>query len=173
MVKFLLVQTQHPMMRYKCELDTKVRVKGKCELATKVRVADVTCGLPLLKQLNEKSGIVNIPESAEVKIMRKWNGIRPSIKPLLPEFYICMANSKLKQIHRNRTSRKYSVRYENHKTGWIETLLQIPISDHRREPNLRQLHLFIITIKQSPMIFPYTDLMRVDQEKVVFGIPHV
>ena len=42
-----------------------------------------------------------------------------------PEFYIYLADSKIKAIHRNRKSRKHSVHYENnHKTRWIETLLQ-------------------------------------------------
>jgi hypothetical protein len=36
---------------------------------------------------------------------------------------------RLKEIHKNRKSGKYSVRYENHKLQWIETLLQIPISE--------------------------------------------
>jgi hypothetical protein len=58
-------------------------------------------------QLNEKGEIVNIPESAQVKIIEKWNGVRPSIKPLLSDFYIYLANSKIKEIHRNRESRKY------------------------------------------------------------------
>ncbi|HYA83877.1 MAG TPA: hypothetical protein VEH06_10575 [Candidatus Bathyarchaeia archaeon] len=82
-----------------------------------------------LAALNEKGEIVNIPESAEVKIMQEWNGVRPSIKPLLPEFYIYLADSKLKEIHRNRKPRKYSVHYEtSHKIRYIETLLQIPSS---------------------------------------------
>jgi hypothetical protein len=34
-----------------------------------------------LIELNEKGEIVNIPESAEVKIVQEWNGVRPSIKP--------------------------------------------------------------------------------------------
>jgi hypothetical protein len=55
-----------------------------------------------LVQLNEKGEIVLIPESAEVKIMQEWNGVRPSIKPLLSEFYIYLADSKIKEIHRNR-----------------------------------------------------------------------
>jgi translation initiation factor 2 beta subunit (eIF-2beta)/eIF-5 len=34
MVKFLLVQTQHPMMRYKCELATKVRVEKTAKVSS-------------------------------------------------------------------------------------------------------------------------------------------
>ena len=85
-----------------------------------------------LAAINEKGEIVNIPESAEVKIIQKWNGVRPSIKPLLSQFYIYLSDSKIKEIHRNRKPRRYSVHYENNKIRWIETLLQIPISDHRK-----------------------------------------
>jgi hypothetical protein len=87
-----------------------------------------------LVQLNEKGQIVNIPELAEVKIMQKWNGVRPSISPLLSDFYIYLADSKIKDIHRNRKLR--SIRDASYgscnKIPWIETLLQIPISDHRK-----------------------------------------
>jgi len=48
-----------------------------------------------LVQPNQKDEIANIPESAEVKIIQRWNGIRPSIKPLLFNFYIYLADSKL------------------------------------------------------------------------------
>jgi hypothetical protein len=67
-----------------------------------------------LVQLNEKGEIVNIPESAEVKIVQEWNGVRPSIKPLLSDFFIYFADSKLKEIHRDRNRKprkKYSVHY--------------------------------------------------------------
>jgi len=88
-----------------------------------------------LVELNENGEIVKIPESAEVKIMQEWNGVRPSIKPILSDFYIYLADSKLKEIHRIMKSRKNSVRYGNnhdHKIRYIEALLQIPIPDHRK-----------------------------------------
>lgn len=86
-----------------------------------------------LVELNEKGKIVNIPESAEVKIVQKWNGVGPSIKPLLSDFYIYLADSRLKEIHRNMKLRKNSVRYDNnhnYKIRYIEALLQIPILEH-------------------------------------------
>ncbi len=102
-----------------------------------------------LVRLNEKGKIVNIPESGEVKIIQKWNGVRPSIKPLLSEFYIYVADSKLKEIHRNRKSRKHSAHYENnHKIQWIETLLQIPISDHRKYALWRIVAPYLINIRK-------------------------
>src|SRR5215831_18359965 len=85
--------------------------------------------------INEKGEIVNVPESAEVRIVQKWNGVRPSIKQLLPDFHIFLADSKLKEIHRNRKSQKHSLRYvnsHNHKIRYIETLLETPIPEHRK-----------------------------------------
>jgi hypothetical protein len=37
-------------------------------------------------------------EPIEVKIMQRWNGVRPSIKPLLFDFYIYLQDLKLKKI---------------------------------------------------------------------------
>ena len=103
-----------------------------------------------LVQRNEKGEIVNIPESAEVKIIQKWNGVRPSIKPLLSDFYIYLVDSKIKEIHRNRKSRKYSIHYENSKIQWIETLLQIPISDHRKYALWRIVAPYLINVRKLP-----------------------
>jgi Primase X len=102
-----------------------------------------------LAQRNEKSEIVNIPESAEVKIVQKWNGVRPSIKPILFEFYIYLANSKLKEIHTKRKSQQYSVHYENnHRIHWIETLLQIPIPDYRKYALWRIVAPYLINVRK-------------------------
>jgi hypothetical protein len=101
-----------------------------------------------LAKLNEKGEIINIPESAEVKIMQNWNGVRPSIKPLLPDFYIHLADSKIKEIHKNRKPLKYSVYYENNHTRWIETLLQIPISDHRKYALWRIVAPYLINVRK-------------------------
>lgn len=102
-----------------------------------------------LVQLNEKGEIVNIPESAEVKIVQNGNGVKPSIKPLLPEFYIYLADSKIKEIHRNRKPGRHSVHYENnHKIQWIETLFQIPITDHRKYALWRIVAPYLKNIKK-------------------------
>ncbi|MFY9869359.1 MAG: DNA primase noncatalytic subunit PriX [Candidatus Nitrosopolaris sp.] len=101
-----------------------------------------------LVHLIDKGKIVNIPESAEVKIIQKCNAVRPSISPLLSDFYIYLANSKIKQIHKNRKSRKYSVHYENNKIRWIETLLQLPIPDHRKHALWRIVTPYLIKVRK-------------------------
>jgi Primase X len=99
-------------------------------------------------QPNEIGEIVNIPESAEVKIIQKSNGVRPSIKPLLSKFYIYLADSKIKEIHRNRNPPKYFVHYGNNKIRWIEALLQIPISDHRKYALWRIVAPYLINVRK-------------------------
>jgi hypothetical protein len=58
-------------------------------------------------------------------------------------------DSKIKEIHRNRKSRKYSVHYENnHKIRYIETLLQIPIPDHRKYALWRIVAPYLINFRK-------------------------
>lgn len=104
-----------------------------------------------LAKLNEKGEIVNIPESAEVKIIKKWNGVRPSIKPLLADFYIYLEDSEIKEIHINRKpggSMRYANYGKNNKIRWIETLLQNLISDHRKYALWRIVAPYLINIKK-------------------------
>src|SRR5207244_3815755 len=84
------------------------------------------CMLRIPGSYNSKHG-----HNVEVKIVQNWNGVRPSIKPLLTKFYIYLADIKIKEI---RGIRKdiVSPHYENSSIRWIETLLQIPISDYRK-----------------------------------------
>ena len=37
-------------------------------------------------------------EPIEVKIIQRWNGVRPSIRPLLFDFYIYLQDLKLKKL---------------------------------------------------------------------------
>jgi hypothetical protein len=112
--------------------------------------------------LSFKNCMLRIPGSnskhgrtAEVKILQNWNGIRPSIKPLLTEFYIYLADTKIKEIHRNRKrdrSISYPAQYENNKIRWIETLLQIPISDHRKYALWRIVAPYLINAMKMRLV---------------------
>jgi len=69
--------------------------------------------------------------------------------PLLSDIYIYLVDSKIKEIHKNRKSRKYSVRYENnHRIRYIEGLLQIPISDHRKYALWRIVVPYLINVSK-------------------------
>jgi hypothetical protein len=56
------------------------------------------CMLRIPGSYNSKHG-----HNTEVNIIQKWNGVRPSIKPLLTEFYVYLADKKIKEIHGNRS----------------------------------------------------------------------
>jgi hypothetical protein len=90
----------------------------------------------------------------EVQIIQNWNGTRPNIKPLLTEFYVYLADKKIKEIHKIRKRRgrsvRYSAQYENNKMRWIETLLQIPITDHRKYALWRIVAPYLINIRKLP-----------------------
>ncbi len=84
-------------------------------------------------------------------MLQRWNGIRPSIKPLLPEFYIYLADLKMKEIHRRRkrNSVKYPSNIENNNSiKWIEMLLKIPLADHRKYALWRIIAPYLINIKK-------------------------
>jgi hypothetical protein len=112
--------------------------------------------------LSFKNCMIRIPgshnskhgQNTEVKILQKWNGVRLSIKPLLSEFYVYLADSKIKEIRKDRGRLDGSIRcsslYEtnNNNTRWIETLLQTPICDHRKYVIWRIIAPYLINIKK-------------------------
>ena len=122
--------------------------------------------------LSFKNCMIRIPGSynskhdhnVEVKIIQNWNGVRPSIKPLLTEFYIYLADTKIKEIRdiRKRRNRSigYSAEYDNSKIPWIETLLQTPISDHRKYALWRILAPYLINFKRQS----YEDALSIIRE---------
>jgi len=105
------------------------------------------CMLRIPGSYNSKHG-----HNVEVKIVQNWNRVRPSIKPLLTEFYAYLADKKIKEIHEIRKRRdrsvRYSAQYESNKIQWIETLLQIPITDHRKYALWRIIAPYLINIKR-------------------------
>jgi hypothetical protein len=43
-------------------------------------------------------GSINSKVKREVTIVQHWNGVKPSIKPLLYDFYVHLADMKLKEV---------------------------------------------------------------------------
>ena len=43
-------------------------------------------------------GSLNSKVNRQVTVVQQWNGIKPSIKPLLYEFYIHLASIKLREV---------------------------------------------------------------------------
>jgi hypothetical protein len=114
------------------------------------------CMLRIPGSYNSKHG-----HNVEVKIVQKWNGVRSSIAPLLSEFYIYLADTKIEDIRRIRKpgdgSIRYAANYENNKIRWIEMLLQMPIADHRKYALWRILAPYLINIKK----LPYEDALSI------------
>src|SRR6187200_2658352 len=73
----------------------------------------------------------NIADSAtEIKIIQRWDGIRPKFNPLLYQFNIWLADKKIKEINESSKRSKYH-HHQQHQYNttpkkeikWIEILL--------------------------------------------------
>lgn len=101
--------------------------------------------------------------NSEVRILEIWNGIRPNIKgPLLYDFYLWLANEKIKEIERHEKASKYqlnSTRTSN-SIRWIDRLLQTPIEDYRKNVVSLILAPYLINIKKMHVI----DALRIIED---------
>ena len=96
-------------------------------------------------------GSVNSKHQTEVKIIQKWNGLRPSIKLLIGDFLTCLTQRK---IENGRKLSKYQKFTNNifsnpNTTSWIEKLLQTPINDFRKYCLWKILCPYLINIKKT------------------------
>ena len=55
-------------------------------------------------------GSINSKVNKQVTVVQEWNEIKPSIKPLLYEFYIHLASMKLREVQDIKTKREPSAR---------------------------------------------------------------
>ena len=96
--------------------------------------------------LNEES-----QRKAQVKIIREWNGIRPSLKFLLRDFRRFLIDQKIKELNEQR-KREERLAYKftrNTKTVfWIEKLLQTPIPDFRKNALNLIFAPYLVNIKK-------------------------
>jgi hypothetical protein len=92
-------------------------------------------------EFSDRGEIVSIPYEAEVRIIQRWNRVRPIIKPLLTDFYLYLEHAKIKETEQRRQAGRKRARWllshpnqptETTKWLWVETLLQIPIGDYRK-----------------------------------------
>ena len=67
-----------------------------------------TLGLSFKNCMLRVPGSFNSKVNKEVKIIQRWNGIRPSIKPLLEEFYIDITEDKINGIKGIKVKPGYS-----------------------------------------------------------------
>jgi hypothetical protein len=101
-------------------------------------------------------GTINTKRNQEVKIVQRWDGIRPPINYLLRDFRTWLVAEKIKEKTEEKRSRNYRNTYSNisfYKNNsttisWIEKLLQIPIADHRKYAIWRILIPYLFNFKK-------------------------
>jgi hypothetical protein len=102
-------------------------------------------------------GTINSKCNQEVKIVQKWNGIRPPINYLLRDYRIWLVAEKINEMKNTRiwsyrkSHNNVCLHYSGSKTiQWIEKLLQTPLADHRKYAIWRVLIPYLYNIKNLP-----------------------
>jgi Primase X len=99
-------------------------------------------------------GTINSKCNQEVKVVQRWNGIRPPINYILRNYRIWLVAEKINEV-KNTRPRNYRrshgstcLRYNGSNTiQWIEKLLQTPLADHRKYAIWRVLIPYLYNIK--------------------------
>ena len=105
-------------------------------------------------------GSINSKCDKQVNIIQKWNGNAPAINYLLRDFtrYLIQQkiNSKLEEVKTQRrhfTGRSNAAIIHNgnsHIISWIESLLQTPLSDHRKYCIWRIFSPYLLNVRKLP-----------------------
>jgi Primase X len=69
-------------------------------------------------------GSINSKNGKEVKLVQEWNGVRPSIVPLLGIFYSWLASRKIIEEKSQSPNSKFRATKSSSKINWIEVLLK-------------------------------------------------
>ena len=96
--------------------------------------------------------------TAEVKIIQRWDGLKPKANPLYYHFYIHLADRKLKEFNYMQTNETKSHHtFRGNSIPWIEKLLDTPIDDYRKNGVSLILAPYLINIRR----LPYEDALNV------------
>jgi hypothetical protein len=102
--------------------------------------------------LLRRPGSINSKNNQTVKVIKKWDGIRPEINYLLAGFTRYIINEKyLELLNAQKRKRKQRVRVDNNddnRVYWIELLLQIPLPDFRKYCIWRILTPYLLNIRK-------------------------
>ena len=101
------------------------------------------------------SGTINTKRNQEVKIVQRWDGIRPPINYLLRDYRIWLVAEKIKEKTEEKRSLNYRNTcsntgfYKNNSTtiSWIEKLLDTPLADYRKYAIWRILVPYLFNIR--------------------------
>jgi non-catalytic primase subunit PriX-like protein len=95
-------------------------------------------------------------QDAEVNIIQRWNGNRPSIQPMLREFRRWLIQKKIEAFEELKKQEKFqmTVSKNQERTNtikWIEKgILERPLSDHRKYIIWRILSPYLINVRKLP-----------------------
>jgi Primase X len=93
-------------------------------------------------------GSINSKNMAQVRIIQRWDGIRPAINWILRDYRRYLIQERFEEMgtESNRSHSNYV--HQSNKTGWIETLLATSLTDHRKYILWRILAPYLINIKK-------------------------
>jgi hypothetical protein len=119
-----------------------------------------------------KSCLVRIPgtvnskcmtkyQDAEIKIIQRWNGKRPSIQPLLRDFRRWLIQKRIDDIEELKKQEKKHAKFHMvvspqsqegaNRIKWIEKgILEHPLPDHRKYIIWRILSSYLLNVKKLP-----------------------
>jgi hypothetical protein len=116
-----------------------------------------SCLLRIPGSLNSKC-ILNKEQDSEVKIVQKWDGKRPYIRPLLRDFRRWLIQKRIDDIEESRIREKRNARFHMIVTSkdqatnnikWIEKgILEKPLPDHRKYIIWRILSPYLLNVKK-------------------------
>jgi hypothetical protein len=120
-----------------------------------------SCLLRIPGSLNSKC-IGNNDQDAEVKIIQRWDGKRPSIKPMLRDFRRWLIQKRIDDIEElKKQEKKKHAKYQIitsqnqskviSRIKWIEKgILEHPLPDHRKYIIWRILSPYLLNVKKLP-----------------------
>jgi Primase X len=88
-----------------------------------------------------KSCLVRIPgsynskyseQNREIRIIQQWDGVKPKANPLYYDFYVYLADRKLKEFKYMQKNQIERYTFRGNTITWIEKLLETPIYDYRK-----------------------------------------
>jgi Primase X len=113
-----------------------------------------SCLLRIPGSLNSKC--ISKVEDAEVKIMQRWDDVRPSIQPLFREFRRWLIQKKIDAFEELKKQEKFQITVSKnqeriHAIKWIEKgILEHPLSDHQKYIIWRILSPYLLNVRKLP-----------------------
>jgi Primase X len=113
-----------------------------------------SCLVRIPASLNSKC--ISKREDAVVKVVQKWDSVRPSIQPLLREVRRWLIQKKIDSLEEAKKQEKFqmTVSKNQERTNiikWIEKgILEHPLSDHRKYIIWRILSPYLLNVRKLP-----------------------